>query len=283
MKTFILLFTLLQAAGSSAALAQQNEATAYQQQLPELIIAPQRTLHIISPEPISYVDISSNQVIGDLPLDNVLRLKLQPDSSAVHESATLGTVSIIGDTYITQYGLLRASSPDAANLPTRVNILPIYMTPLDISGISLSQSQIKNKALQILAGPSSTVVPVRKNKEFGITMSINGIYTAAGYLFMDLSVVSDSKLKYDPDELRFFIEDKKITKATNVQSIEIAPVFELYPLRSFNRSFRNIYVIKKISFPGSKVLKITLSEQQISGRTVELKIKYRDILNADTF
>lgn len=281
MKTNILLFILLFAASSSTAHAQQPEATTYQKQLPGLIIAPERTLHIISPEPISYVDISSNKIIGDLPLDNVLRLKLQSDSTARPEAEKLGTVSIVGETYITQYSLQLAGSPDISSLPVRVNILPIHMTPLDISGVSLSAPQIKNKALQILAGREDKTT-VRKNKEFGITMSVNGIYTAADYIFIDLSVTNDSKLKYDPDELRFFIEDKKITKATNVQRIEIEPVFALHPLGPFKRSFRNIYVIKKVSFPGSKVLNISISEQQISGRTLELKIKYRDVLDADS-
>ncbi|NQD72329.1 conjugative transposon protein TraN [Sphingobacterium shayense] len=281
MKTNILLFILLFIASSSTAHAQRQQATTYQRQLPWLIIAPERTLHIISPEPISYVDISSGKIIGDLPLDNVLRLKLQSDSTARLEAEKLGTVSIVGEAYITQYSLQLAGSPDISSLPVRVNILPIHMTPLDISGVSLSTPQIKNKALQILTGRENKTT-VRKNKEFGITMSVNGIYTATDYIFIDLSVTNGSKLKYDPDELRFFIEDKKITKATNVQSIEIEPIFTLHPLGPFKRSFRNIYVIKKVSFPGSKVLKISISEQQISGRTLELKIKYRDILDADS-
>jgi len=76
---------------------------------------------------------------------------------------------------------------------------------------------------------------------------------------------------------------KKIYKATNSQSLEIKPVYKLYDKDKFKKSYRNIYVFKKFTFPNSKVLAIRLLEEPISGRTIELKIKYSDILNADTF
>jgi len=41
-------------------------------------------------------------------------------------------------------------------------------------------------------------------------------------------------------------------------------------------------VFRKISFPGNKVLLAELSEKQVSGRILTLKISYQDILDADT-
>ncbi|MGE7408523.1 DUF4138 domain-containing protein [Pedobacter suwonensis] len=70
---------------------------------------------------------------------------------------------------------------------------------------------------------------------------------------------------------------------TNVQSIEIKPVFELYPFVRFKRSYRNIYAIKKVSFPGDRVFNIELSEKQLSGRNLKLSLRYSDLLNAETF
>jgi len=49
------------------------------------------------------------------------------------------------------------------------------------------------------------------------------------------------------------------------------------------KNFRNIYVFKKFTYPNSKVMKIRLLEEQLSGRTIEMVVKYSDILNADTF
>ena len=52
---------------------------------------------------------------------------------------------------------------------------------------------------------------------------------------------------------------------------------------SFQRGYRNVAVLKKMTFPNDKVLTIELSEKQISGRTISMTIDYEDILSADAF
>ena len=83
--------------------------------------------------------------------------------------------------------------------------------------------------------------------------------------------------------IRIKLEDKKQKKATNYQSIELTPEYMLYRVNHFKKHYRNVIVIKKLTFPEAKVLKIEVSENQISGRTIELNIKYDDVLNADCF
>ena len=53
--------------------------------------------------------------------------------------------------------------------------------------------------------------------------------------------------------------------------------------KSFLHGYRNIVVIRKMTFPNDKVLPIELSEKQISGRNISLNIDYEDVLNADNF
>ena len=57
----------------------------------------------------------------------------------------------------------------------------------------------------------------------------------------------------------------------------------LEPGKSFKRGYRNVIVVKKMTFPNDKVLTIELSEKQISGRTISLSIDYEDVLSADSF
>ena len=49
--------------------------------LPEIEITEGVNLHIISPEPIQYVDLSTQKLTGDLPTTNIARIKItdQPD------------------------------------------------------------------------------------------------------------------------------------------------------------------------------------------------------------
>ena len=53
--------------------------------------------------------------------------------------------------------------------------------------------------------------------------------------------------------------------------------------KSFKYGYRNIMVIKKMTFPNDKVLTIEMSEAQISGRNILLTIDYEDVLAADSF
>lgn len=53
--------------------------------------------------------------------------------------------------------------------------------------------------------------------------------------------------------------------------------------RSFLHGYRNVIVIKKLTFPNDKVPGIELSEKQISGRTISVNIDYGDVLSADSF
>ena len=52
---------------------------------------------------------------------------------------------------------------------------------------------------------------------------------------------------------------------------------------SFKKGYRNVVVIKKMTFPNDKILTIEMSEKQISGRTLKLDINYEDVLAADSF
>ena len=100
---------------------------------------------------------------------------------------------------------------------------------------------------------------------------------------IDFSVENKTNLRFDIDELRFKLSDKKQQKATNIQELTLEPVLLLDKSVSFQRGYRNVVVLKKMTFPNDKVLTIELSEKQISGRTISMTIDYEDILSADAF
>ncbi|WP_432328078.1 DUF4138 domain-containing protein [Mucilaginibacter sp. P25] len=242
-----------------------------QDKLPLICLPLNQTIHFLSPEPICFVDISSKGMIGDLPLKNVFRIKMR-DSTVNFQDAVL---TIIGETFIAQYRI----EPGGAGGPSEVEIGPADMRPLDISGVGFSVNELKKLALQVFA--DNRKHRVARASAFGITGKLNQVYTAGDYIFLDLSYHNDSNISYDIEDVRFRIDDKKVTKASNVQSVELKPAFVLFETRSFATRYRNIFVFKKISFPGNKVLSVELSEKQPSGRVLNLNISYKDILRAD--
>jgi conjugative transposon TraN protein len=245
-------------------------AAVIQAQMPIVQLPENLDVHFVSPEPIQYVDISAKNIIGDLPLKNVLRIRYK-DSSKAGEAV----VTIAGEKFIAQYHI----RPGGTNVPLQINIEPSDTKPLDISGIGLSQNQLRQLALNLFSKRPRK--PIEKIRAFGIYGTVNHLYTIDDYIFIDLGFDNKTDLKFDIEQIRFRIDDKKITKATNVQSVEIKPLFALLDNTAFNKYYRNIYVLPKLTFPGDKVLHIELSEKQISGRIVHLDISYKDVLNAD--
>jgi conjugative transposon TraN protein len=242
--------------------------------LPIVYLSENVSVQFISPEPIQYVDISAKSVIGDLPLKNVLRIRLKDSVNSAD-----AVITIAGEKFITQYHVIRADSITARDARTEIAIEPGNTRPLDISGIGLSQNQLKQMALDLFCKRPGRAI--EKEKTFDLKAELYHIYTVGDYVFIDLGYRNRTNLTYNIEDLRFHIDDKKITKATNVQSVELKPEFILFNNPIFQKSYRNIIVLKKITFPGNKVLHIELSEKQISGRVITLNITYHDVLDAD--
>jgi conjugative transposon TraN protein len=122
-----------------------------------------------------------------------------------------------------------------------------------------------------------------KTKKHRMEMRLNNIYAVGDYFFIDYSVENKTNIRFDIDEIRLKLADKKISKATNNQVIELTPEMQLEQTQSFKYGYRNIIVVKKLTFPNDKILTIEMSEKQISGRTISLNIDYEDVLCADSF
>lgn len=243
--------------------------------LPIVYLPANVSLHFISPEPIQYVDISVKNVLGDLPLKNILRIRLKDSVSDAD-----AVVTIAGEKFIAQYHVISAGPITMRDAVTDIEIKPADTRPLDIAAIGLSQPQLKALSLNLFCRRPGKAV--EKAKAFGLKAGLYHIYSAGDYLFLDMGYRNDTRLNYAIDEFRFKVDDKKITKATNVQSVEIKPEFILFNQPLFQKTYRNIIVLRKMTFPGDKVLHIELNEKQISGRVITLTISYKDVLQADT-
>jgi conjugative transposon TraN protein len=275
MKQIILFLAVLMASLHSYAQNTPFAEGVKRNSLPVVYLPENVSVQFISPEPIQYVDISAKSVIGDLPLKNVLRIRLK-DSVKTADAI----LTITGEKFIAQYHVIRADSITARDSRTEIAIEPTDTKPLDISGIGFSQNQIKQIALNLFCKRPGKAI--EKTKAFDLKAELYHVYTAGDYIFIDLGYRNKTNLAYNIEDFRFHIDDKKITKATNVQSVELHPEFVLFNNPLFQKTYRNIIVLRKLSFPGNKILHIELSERQFSGRVITLNISYQDVLDADT-
>lgn len=272
---------------SVATFAQTEKSEKRVSELTNLEISKGISLHIISPEPILFVDLSTNNLTGDLPAENIARIKITDDLKSDSISSgnnidvnNLGVITIVCQSFMAQYKINYLDFERKA--VTNIQIQPEDMQPLEYPKMAFSSTELQKFSLDILRKKTINK-PIREVKNLKLTMQINNVYVVNDYIFLDMTFLNSTNLGYDIDAIKFSVEDKKIYKATNNQSISLEPVYQLYRQKQFKKNYRNIYVFKKFTYPNSKVMKIRLLEEQLSGRAIEMMVKYSDILNADTF
>lgn len=237
------------------------------------------TTVITASEPVRFVDISTDKVVGDQPINNTIRLKPKEGMETNKDGDILAVVTIVTERYRSQYALIYTSHLDEA--VTDKAIALDERIPYNNPAVSMSTADMVKYAREIWTSPARyRNVSTRMHR---MTMRLNNIYSVGEYFFLDFSVDNRTNIKFDIDQLRVKLQDKKTSKATIVQTIELTPELVLDPVKSFRYGYRNVIVIKKMTFPNDKILTIELSEKQISGRTIFLSVEYEDVLNADSF
>ncbi|MCG8226376.1 DUF4138 domain-containing protein [Tenacibaculum finnmarkense] len=230
------------------------------------------TTHLLSKVHLDDIDLSTTFVAGMLRNKKIISIKPISD-----EQVELGILSIIGQDYFIQFRLKYTNSIDYAD--KRINIdskednyflHPNYsMTNIDMYNYSKKIEKLK---------PNYNNTSTKANK---LIINLNNIIVKENLVFVDFSILNKTNLMYNVDDVKYMIDDKKITKNNNIQRILLNPNFEFNKDNTFKRHYRNIVCFDKMTFPDNKVFVIELSEKQISGRTARLFINYLDILNAD--
>ena len=253
-----------------------NAQTTYEE-MELLTVNEQVTTVITATEPIRFVDISTDKVAGDQPISNTIRLK--PKEAGHADGDVLAIVTIVTERYRVQYALIYTTRLQEAVTDKEVQM--VEQQPFHNPAVSLSTEDMYRFARQIWKSPAR--YRDVSNRKHRMTMRLNNIYAVGEYFFIDFSVENRTDIRFDIDEIRVKLADKKVSKATNSQIIELKPEMMLEKTKSFLHGYRNVMVVRKMTFPNDKVLTIEMSEKQISGRTISVNIDYEDVLNADSF
>ena len=247
------------------------------EELPQLTVNEQVTTVITASEPIRFVDISTDKVVGDQPINNTIRLK--PKEGGHVDGDVLAIVTIVTERYRTQYALLYTTRLTEA--VTDKEIVRTERNAFNNPAVSMSTVDMTRYAWKVWNAPAK--YRNIATKAHRMVMRLNNIYAVGDYFFLDFSVENKTNIRFDIDEIRVKLADKKLSKATNAQVIELTPALVLQENKTFRYGYRNVLVLKKMTFPNDKVLTIEMTENQISGRNISLSIDYEDVLSADTF
>ena len=246
-------------------------------ELEQLTVNEKVTTVITASEPILFVDISTDKVVGDQPMENTVRLK--PKEAGQEDGEVLCIVTIVTERYRTQYALLYTTRMKEAVTDKEIQLHErnAYNNP----SVSMSTADMTAYARQIWNSPA--LFRNVATKQHRMVMRLNNIYSVGEYFFIDFSIDNKTNIRFDIDEIRIKLADKKLSKATNAQIIELTPALVLEQTSSFKHGYRNVIVLKKLTFPNDKILSIEVTEKQISGRNISLDIEYEYVLSADSF
>lgn len=250
-----------------------------------ILINDEVTTHIVMPEDIKMVDLSTTKVIGNQCADNIVRIKPyvetdpEMEPTKYREGELLGTLTLIGERHLAQYDVVYTATPTRAASIYQVQYsdLQSYINP----EVSMPKSEMARYAWAVYGSDRKFNQLVFSAN--GMKAIVNNIYSIGDFFFIDYSLQNKTKIAYDIEEMRVKLTDKKEVKATNSQTIELTPAYSLNLAKRFKKKYRNVLVIPKLTFPDEKVLRIEIAENQISGRVITMTIEYDDILNADGF
>ena len=274
MKTFKKIGVLLCAMSATPIMAQQTY-----EELEQLTVNENVTTVITASEPIRFVDISTDHVVGDQPINNTIRLKPKEGANVHEDGDIIAIVTVVTERYRSQYALIYTTRLTEA--VTDKQIQPEERIPYHNPSVTMSTEDMTQFARKIWNSPAR--IRNVATKQHRMTMRLNNIYSVGEYFFLDFSIENRTNIRFDIDEIRVKLCDKKQSKATNVQMIELTPAMILDESKRFSKGYRNVIVLKKLTFPNDKILSIEISEKQISGRNITLNIDYEDVLYADSF
>lgn len=244
--------------------------------LPVIFLKKSVSVHLVSDQPVRYLNSSLSAVRLDQPTDGLIRISLADSTSIAYCD---GVLTLAGERGFAQFRLIYNHPYPDSVFRSSLRTGSQDWKPLYGQEKELGDDELKGLAYDLLKSRKG-IFQTRVDR-YGIKARLNKIATLGDYIFIDLSFYNKSNIGYDMDQLRFSLEDKKIAKATNSQSVPILPEVSLFETGSFKRLYRNVFVFKKFTFPGNKILQVTLSEKQLSGRSISFPVRYSDVLDAD--
>lgn len=245
-----------------------------------------KTVHIIFPSAVRYVDLGSNWIIAGKAdgAENVIRVK----------ATTEGFPGETNFSVICEDGSFYSFNARYAREPEMLNIeMKDFLENGDTTDFSHTRMNIYFREL---AGESPLLVKLimqsiykedRREirhlgcKRFGVQFLLKSVHSHNGLFYFHTETRNRSNVAFRTDFIRFKIVDKKVPKRTAIQERVIDPV------RSYNEvlvtegksDVRTVYAVPQFTIPDDKLLVIELFEKD-GGRHQTIRVENADLVAA---
>lgn len=244
-----------------------------------------KTVHIIFPSAVKYVDLGSNYIIAGKAdaAENVIRVKATTEGFPGETNFSV----ICEDGSFYSFNAKYAHEPELLNIEMK-DYLENDSKDYSHTRMNLHFRELGNENPLIVKLIMQSIYRNNKkeirhlgSKSFRVQFTVKGLYLHNNMMYVHTSLKNGSNIPFDTNYIKFKIVDKKVPKRTAIQETVI------YPVRSYNEQIvvdgkntvRTVYAIPKFTIPTDKVLIIELVEKN-GGRTQTIKVESTDLINS---
>ena len=244
-----------------------------------------KTVHLIFPAPIRYVDLGSQNIIAGKAEDaeNVLRVK-----AAVKDFETETNMSVICED-----GSFYAFNVKYADEPEKLSVeMKDFLSPVDgrlpSNRADIYFKELGNESPVLVKLMMQTIYQNNRRtvkhigaQQFGMKFLLRGLYAHNGLLYFHTRMENGTNMPYSVDFITFKVVDKKMAKRTAIQEQVLQPLRAWHQVMQVKGkdSEHSVFVLEQFVLSEDKQLEVTLYERN-GGRTLTFYVGQEDLLLA---
>ena len=254
-----------------------------------------KTVHILFPSPVTYIDIGSMDIIAGKAdgAENVVRVKAAVRNFAAETNLTVITEDGGFFTFDVHY----AENPTVSTLnltvqePQTESMKKPAATsdyqPITSEGRVLLREVGREKPATVkrmlsdIYRQNRTDVKGIRTKKYGIEIEVLGIYVFNDVIYIHTCISNDTNISFEVDSRRFIVADRKLTKRTAQQQtpLEILRVCNDPAVVRGHQRQRTVFALPKLTIPDDKVLLLEIIEKN-GARHQTVEISAGELLDA---
>lgn len=259
-----------------------------------------KTVHILFPSPVTYIDIGSMDIIAGKAdgAENVVRVKAAVRNFAAETNLTVITEDGGFFTFDVRYAENPAFStvdlavqkpqphgaeePSAAGVPQSAATVPEGRVLL--REVGRERPATVKRVLSDIYRQNRTDVKGIHTRKYGITVEVRGIYVHNDVIYIHTQIENGTNISFEVDDRHFVVADRKLVKRTAQQrtTLEILRVCNDPEVVRGHQRQRTVFALPKFTIPNDKVLRLEIIEKD-GARHQCVEISNRELLNAKIF
>lgn len=256
-----------------------------------------KTVHILFPSPVTYIDIGSTDIIAGKAAgaENVVRVKAAVRNFAAETNLTVITEDGGFFTFDVRYAENPALStvdlaaqkpqPHGAEEPSASGVpQPAATAPegrVLLREVGREKPATVKRMLSDIYRQNRTDAKGIRTKKYGIEVEVKGIYVHNDVIYIHTCISNGTNISFEVDTRRFVVEDRRQARRTAQQrtALEILRVCNDPAVVRGHQRQRTVFALPKLTIPNDKVLRLEIIERD-GARHQSVEISARALLDA---